>query len=170
MSTSKGSAAGSIRQAVVTTLVLLLICGFLFPVLMTGLGSLIFPSQAGGNLIYVDGQPVGSRFVGQEFTDPRFMRGRPSQYHYNTYYVGEDGVSYYNDGSEYAGLSSGSANYANSNPALAERVEGDINNFLSGHPSLTVGDIPGDLLTASGSGLDPHISPASAEVQIPRAR
>ena len=53
MSTSKGSAAGSIRQAVVTTLVLLLICGFLFPVLMTGLGSLIFPSQAGGNLIYV---------------------------------------------------------------------------------------------------------------------
>ena len=89
MSTSKGSAAGSIRQAVVTTLVLLLICGFLFPVLMTGLGSLIFPSQAGGNLIYVDGQPVGSRFVGQEFTDPRFMRGRPSQYHYNTYYVGE---------------------------------------------------------------------------------
>ena len=87
MSTSKGSAAGSIRQAVVTTLVLLLICGFLFPVLMTGLGSLIFPSQAGGNLIYVDGQPVGSRFVGQEFTDPRFMRGRPSQYHYNTYYV-----------------------------------------------------------------------------------
>ena len=143
MSTSKGSAAGSIRQAVVTTLVLLLICGFLFPVLMTGLGSLIFPSQAGGNLIYVDGQPVGSRFVG------------------------EDGVSYYNDGSEYAGLSSGSANYANSNPALAERVEGDINNFLSGHPSLTVGDIPGDLLTASGSGLDPHISPASAAVQIP---
>ena len=167
MSTSKGSAAGSIRQAVVTTLVLLLICGFLFPVLMTGLGSLIFPSQAGGNLIYVDGQPVGSRFVGQEFTDPRFMRGRPYQYHYNTYYVGEDGVSYYNDGSEYAGLSSGSANYANSNPALAERVEGDINNFLSGHPSLTVGDIPGDLLTASGSGLDPHISPASAAVQIP---
>lgn len=109
---------------------------------MTGLGSLIFPSQAGGNLIYVDGQPVGSRFVGQEFTDPRFMRGRPSQYHYNTYYVGEDGVSYYNDGSEYAGLSSGSANYANSNPALAERVEGDINNFLSGHPSLTVGGHP----------------------------
>ena len=85
MSTSKGSAAGSIRQAVVTTLVLLLICGFLFPVLMTGLGSLIFPSQAGGNLIYVDGQPVGSHFVGQEFTDPRFMRGRPSQYHDNTY-------------------------------------------------------------------------------------
>ena len=140
MSTSKGSAAGSIRQAVVTTLVLLLICGFLFPVLMTGLGSLIFPSQAGGNLIYVDGQPVGSRFVGQEFTDPRFMRGRPSQYHYNTYYVGEDGVSYYNDGSEYAGLSSGSANYANSNPALAERVEGDINNFLpsNGTPILNI--------------------------------
>ena len=63
MSTSKGSAAGSIRQAVVTTLVLLLICGFLFPVLMTGLGSLIFPSQAGGNLIYVDGQPVGLSLI-----------------------------------------------------------------------------------------------------------
>ena len=168
MSTSKGSAAGSIRQAVVTTLVLLLICGFLFPVLMTGLGSLIIPSQAGGNLIYVDGQPVGSRFVGQEFTDPRFMRGRPSQYHYNTYYVGEDGVSYYNDGSEYAGVASGSTNYGASHPALAERVQGDIGEFLAEHPDLTVEDIPTDLVTASGSGLDPHISPASAAVQIPQ--
>ena len=74
MSTSKGSAAGSIRQAVVTTLVLLLICGFLCPVLMTGLGSLIFPSQAGGNLISVVWLPVGSHFLGQEFTDTRFMR------------------------------------------------------------------------------------------------
>ena len=97
------------------------------------------------------------------------MRGRPSQYHYNTYYVGEDGVSYYNDGSEYAGLSSGSANYANSNPALAERVEGDINNFLSGHPSLTVGDIPGDLLTPPAPAWTPTSAPPLRRSRSPRS-
>ena len=157
----------SLRAPVLVTLVLLLICGLIYPVVMTLMSQAIFPSQANGSIIYVDGQAVGAKNVGQDFTDPRFMRCRPSAYQYNTYTVDEEGNKFYNDGSEYAGLSSGSANYANSNPALAERVEGDINNFLSGHPSLTVGDIPGDLLTASGSGLDPHISPASAAVQIP---
>ena len=157
----------SLRAPVLVTLVLLLICGLIYPVVMTLMSQALFPSQANGSIIYVDGQAVGAKNVGQDFTDPRFMRCRPSAYQYNTYTVDEEGNKFYNDGSEYAGLSSGSANYANSNPALAERVEGDINNFLSGHPSLTVGDIPGDLLTASGSGLDPHISPASAAVQIP---
>ena len=75
---------------------------------------------------------------------------------------------YYNDGSEFAGLSSGSNNYAPSNPALTERVEADIEEFLEKNPGVSREDIPTDLMTASGSGLDPHISPASAEVQIPR--
>ena len=168
MDANKKAMLRNIRQALVVTLVLLLLCGFVFPVLLSGLSGLLFPHQAGGSLVTADGKAVGAKLVGQEFTEAYFMKGRPSAYHYNTYYTDEQGSRFYNDGSEYAGLSSGSANYANSNPALAERVEGDINNFLSGHPSLTVGDIPGDLLTASGSGLDPHISPASAEVQIPR--
>ena len=167
MDANKKAMLRNIRQALVVTLVLLLLCGFVFPVLLSGLSGLLFPHQAGGSLVTADGKAVGAKLVGQEFTEAHFMKGRPSAYHYNTYYTDEQGSRFYNDGSEYAGLSSGSANYANSNPALAERVEGDINNFLSGHPSLTVGDIPGDLLTASGSGLDPHISPASAAVQIP---
>ena len=65
-------------------------------------------------------------------------------------------------------MASGSNNYGASNPALAERVQGDIDEFLAEHPDLTVEDIPTDLVTASGSGLDPHISPASAAVQIPQ--
>ena len=167
MNEKKHGIGHNIRQAVLVTVVLLVLCGLVFPVLLSGLSAVIFPSQAKGSLVTADGIAVGAKNVGQDFTDPRFMRCRPSAYQYNTYTVDEEGNKFYNDGSEYAGLSSGSANYANSNPALAERVEGDINNFLSGHPSLTVGDIPGDLLTASGSGLDPHISPASAAVQIP---
>mgnify|MGYP002597695027 FL=1 len=98
---------------------------------------------------------------------------RPSAYNYNTYYEEDtdgDGQveQYYNDGSEFAGLSSGSNNYAPSNPALTERVEADIEEFLEKNPGVSREDIPTDLMTASGSGLDPHISPASADVQVPR--
>ena len=166
MTKTKTSVLQNLRQAVLSTLVLLLICGLAFPVLMTGLGKLIFPHQAGGSLITADGAVVGATFVGQDLNDPRFLQGRPSQYNYNTYFE-RDGLKYYLDGSEYAGLSSGSANYANSNPALVERVQADLDAFLATHPGLSVDAIPGDLLTASGSGLDPHISPASAAVQIP---
>ena len=133
---------------------------------MTLMSQALFPSQANGSIIYVDGQAVGAKNVGQDFTDPRFMRCRPSAYQYNTYTVDEEGNKFYNDGSEYAGVASGSNNYGASNPALAERVQGDIDEFLAEHPDLTVEDIPTDLVTASGSGLDPHISPASAEVQV----
>ena len=158
----------SLRAPVLVTLVLLLICGLIYPVVMTLMSQALFPSQANGSIIYVDGQAVGAKNVGQDFTDPRFMRCRPSAYHYNTYTVDEEGNKFYNDGSEYAGVASGSNNYGASNPALAERVQGDIDEFLAEHPDLTVEDIPTDLVTASGSGLDPHISPASADVQVPR--
>ena len=101
--------------------IVLLICGLLFPLLLTGL-SKVFPSQAAGNLVTVDGQVVGAKNVGQEFTEDYYLWGRPSAYHYNTYVEQEDGTQTYNDGSEFAGLSSGSNNYAPSNPALKERV------------------------------------------------
>lgn len=156
------------RQAVVVTIVLMVICGFLFPALLTGLSSLIFPHQAKGSLIEVNGQTVGSEIVGQEFLQDYYMWSRPSAYHYNVYQEGEDGTQTYNDGSEFPGIGSGSNNYAPSSADLAERVEADIANFLAKNPDVNKEDIPTDLLTASGSGLDPHISPASAEVQIPR--
>ena len=149
------------------TLILLLLCGFVFPVLLSGISAVIFPSQANGSLVYADGQAVGAANVGQDFTEPYFMKGRPSAYNYNTYYEDEQGNQYYNDGSEFAGLSSGSNNYAPSNPALTERVEADIEAFLEANPDVKREDIPADLMTASGSGLDPHITPESARIQIP---
>ena len=156
------------RQALTVTIALMVICGFLFPVFMTLISSVIFPNQANGSLITVDGEAVGSVHVGQEFTEDYYMWGRPSAYHYNTYVEDEDGTQTYNDGTEFGGLASGSNNYAPSNPALKERVESDIALFLEKNPDVKEEDIPTDLLTASGSGLDPHISPMSAQIQIPR--
>ena len=168
MNETKKGILHNVRQSVLTTLVLLLICGFLFPVVLSGLSAVIFPHQADGSLLTADGEAVGAEFVGQDFTEPYFMKCRPSAYNYNTYYEDEEGNQYYNDGSDFAGLSSGSNNYAPSNTALTERVEADIEEFLEKNPGVSREDIPTDLMTASGSGLDPHISPASAEVQIPR--
>lgn len=156
------------RQAVLVTVVLMLICGLLFPCLLTGLSSVIFPHQAGGSLITVNGTAVGAEHVGQGFTQDCYMWSRPSAYHYNVYTESEDGRKYYNDGTEFGGLASGSNNYAPSNPALVERVEADMETFLEKNPEIKREDIPTDLLTASGSGLDPHISPASAQIQLPR--
>ena len=165
--TNKNIFFHGLRQTLIVTLLLLLLCGFVFPVLLSGISAVIFPSQANGSLVYADGQAVGAANVGQDFTEPYFMKGRPSAYHYNTYYEDERGNQYYNDGSEFAGLSSGSNNYAPSNPALTERVEDDIKAFLEANPDVKREDIPADLMTASGSGLDPHITPASARIQIP---
>lgn len=165
--TNKNVFFHGLRQALIVILLLLLLCGFVFPVLLSGISAVIFPSQANGSLVYADGQAVGAANVGQDFTEPYFMKGRPSAYHYNTYYEDEQGNQYYNDGSEFAGLSSGSNNYAPSNPALTERVEDDIEAFLEANPDVKREDIPADLMTASGSGLDPHITPESARIQIP---
>lgn len=164
----KNGFAGGLRQAVAVTFILLLLCGFLFPMVLSGLSAVMFPGQAKGSLVTADGEAVGAANVGQDFTKPYFMKCRPSACHYNTYYEDEAGNQFYHDGSKFAGLASGNYNYAPSNPALTERVEADIEEFLEKNPGVSREDIPTDLMTASGSGLDPHISPASAEVQIPR--
>lgn len=143
------------------SLVMLLICGLLYPLLLTGASRLLFPRQAQGSLIMVDGVAVGSSLVGQDFTDSRFMKCRPSAVGYNTYTQEEK------DDGTYGGVGSGSNNYAATNPDLVKRVQEDMDAFLAANPSVQKGDIPTDLLTASGSGLDPHISPASAAVQLP---
>ncbi len=164
---SKKKFGKTLRNALSITLVFLVVCGLGFPLLLNGISAVVFPDQAAGSLATADGEPVGSVNVGQDFTEDYFMKCRPSAYHYNTYTIDEDGKEYYNDGTEYAGLSSGSNNYAPSNPELAKRVEKDIDSFLKDNPGVKKEDIPTDLLTASGSGLDPHITPASAKVQIP---
>lgn len=92
MDANKKAMLHNIRQALVVTLVLLLLCGFVFPVLLSGLSGLLFPHQAGGSLVTADGKAVGAKLVGQEFTEAYFMKGRPSAYHYNTYYTDEQGA------------------------------------------------------------------------------
>ena len=165
--TNKNILFHGLRQSLVVTLLLLLLCGFGFPVLLSGISAVIFPSQANGSLIYADGRAVGAANIGQDFTKPYFMKGRPSAYNYNTYYEDAQGNQYCGDGSAFAGPGSGSNNYAPSNPALTERVEADIEAFLEANPDVKREDIPADLVTASGSGLDPHITLQSARIQLP---
>lgn len=149
-----------LKVAFLLTILLLIICGFIYPLLLTGISQVCFPNQANGSLITVNEKAVGSEIVGQDFTDPRFMKCRPSAVNYNTYTKEEK-----EDGT-YGGVGSGSKNYAPTNPELTKRVQEDMNAFLEANPSVIKEDIPSDLLTASGSGLDPHISADSAKVQI----
>lgn len=156
----------TLLRALTVSIVLLILCGFIFPLGMTGISQVLFPRQANGSLVQQNGTKVGSALLGQNFTDPRFFHGRVSAYQYNTYRE-EDTVPGKDGKTAYAGVSSGSANLAPSNPALIERVEKDIAAFLEAHPEINKEDIPTDLLTSSGSGLDPHISPQAAKIQIP---
>lgn len=151
----------SLKKAFFVSIALLVICGLGYPLLMTGLAQVIFPSQANGSLIMEGGQAVGSKLVGQDFTADYFMKCRPSAVSYNTYTQEQA------DSGEYGGVGSGSNNFAPSNPDLIARVTSDMETFLAANPNITAQEIPADLLTASGSGLDPHISPESARIQLP---
>lgn len=164
---TKGALDG-VRQMLLVSVVLMLLCGLLYPLLMTGLSTVIFPRQAAGSLIEIGGRPVAAAHVGQQFVQPYYLQSRPSAYQYNVYVEDAAGNQTYRDGTEFAGVSSGSNNYAASNPALVQRVQADIDAFLAANPTVRREDIPTDLMTASGSGLDPHISPASAEIQVAR--
>lgn len=146
-----------IKTALKVSLAMFVICGLLYPLLMTGLAKVIFPAKASGSLIEKDGKPVGSEMVGQDFTDPKLFHSRPSAVSYNT-----------KSGKEEISLASGSENLAVSNPKLKARVEKDIDKILKENPGLKKEDIPDDLLTSSGSGFDPHISVKSAQIQVNR--
>lgn len=152
----------SLKTALIVSLAMFLICGVAYPMTLTALAQVIFPHQANGSLVKLDDEVVGSKLVGQDFTDERLFHCRPSAYHYNTY-TKED-----RENGEYGGLSSGSDNYASSNPELEDRINKDVEAFLKENPTISKEDIPSDIITASGSGLDPHISAAAANVQIDR--
>ena len=140
-----------LRPALVFFFVLSLITGVAYPLLVTGAAQALFPAQAAGSLIVRDGQPVGSALVGQNFTDPAHFWGRPSA----------TGPMPYN-----ASASSGS-NQGPLNPALTDAVKGRIEALRAVDTGNTA-PVPVDLVTASASGLDPHISPAAAQYQAAR--
>lgn len=148
-------------------LVLLLLCGFVFPGASVGLSGLLFPHQAGGSLVTARRQGRGCEAGGTGVHRGYFMKGRPSAYHYNTYYTDEQGSRFYNDGSEFAGLGSGSNNYAPSNPALTQRVEADIEAFLAENPGVAREDIPADLMTASARALTRTSRPPPRRCSFP---
>lgn len=156
----------TLKRSILISVVLLILCGIIYPLAMTGISQLVFNKKANGSMIFVNGKEVGSELIGQSFTDPRFFHGRISAVNYNTY-TEADTKPDKNGKVAYTGVSSGSQNLAPSNKALTDRVQKDIDEFLKSHPSVKKEDIPTDLLTSSGSGLDPNISPESAKIQIP---
>ena len=134
------------------TLVLTLLAGIAYPLLMVGLGYLLFPQQAAGSLIVSGGQVIGSTLIGQNFSSPRYFHPRPSA-------AGNKG---------YDAANSGASNLAPTNKALIEAVRSRASALREHEPGINHGKIPVDLVTASASGLDPEITPAAAEVQIAR--
>ena len=139
----------SLRPAIVLTILFALLLGIVYPLVMTGIGQTIFPSQASGSLIRdPQGRAIGSTVIGQAFVSDRYFQTRPSA-----------------AGKGYDGLASAGSNLGPTAQALTDRVKADVEKQRA---SGIAGSLPGDLVTASGSGLDPHLSPASALAQSAR--
>ncbi|WP_435167512.1 potassium-transporting ATPase subunit KdpC [Paenibacillus glycanilyticus] len=150
-STSSSGSNGSLFMiALRASIAFILLCGIIYPLVSTGLAQLLFPHQANGSTIKdSNGRIIGSSLIGQSFTDPAYFQGRVSSI-------------------DYKAEASGSNNYAPSNPDMLQRTKDSIAAWQAANPDVPVSQLPLALITNSGSGLDPHITPASAEVQIPR--
>jgi K+-transporting ATPase ATPase C chain len=143
--------SASLRPALVLFLLLTVLTGFLYPLVVTALAQLLFPVQAAGSIVTRNGQPLGSRLIGQSFSDPGHFWSRPSA----------------TTPQPYNGTASGGSNFGPLNPALTDAVKARIAALRAADPNNTT-PVPVDLVTASGSGLDPEISAAAANYQAAR--
>ena len=146
------------RPAILLTLLLTLIAGVIYPLAVTGVAQGLFPSQANGSLVYVNGKPIGSKLIGQYWTQPQYFHGRPS-------------VTNNLEGTPapYEADNSAGSNLGPTNQVLVQTVQQRIADLKKENPDVPAGTpIPADLVTASASGLDPDISVAAAYYQIPR--
>jgi potassium-transporting ATPase KdpC subunit len=138
--------------AVKVTIVLTVLTGVIYPLAMVGVAHVLFPAQAEGSLIYRNGAAVGSSLIGQNFKSPGYFHSRPSA-------AGNNG---------YDPTSSSGSNLGPTNKSLIESVKGRLKSVLEENPGTQPSQVPVDMVTASGSGLDPEISPAAAELQVAR--
>lgn len=147
-----------LRPAILLTLLLTLLAGILYPLVTTGVAQALFPSQANGSLVYQNGKAVGSRLIGQYWTQPQYFHGRPSAT-----------LNLQGTPAPYEADNSGGSNLGPTNSALTQTVQQQIAALKQENPDVPAGTpIPVDLVTASASGLDPDISVAAAYYQIPR--
>jgi len=146
-----------LRPAFFMLLIFTLITGVIYPLVVTGIAQVVFPSLANGSLIMVNGKAVGSELIGQQFDDPKYFWGR----------ISETGTFAYNAFNAENLTGSSGSNFGPLNPALIEMVQARIDALKAADPGNTA-PIPVDLVTSSGSGLDPHISIAAATYQIHR--
>jgi len=149
-----------IRPAIVILIALTLITGLLYPLAMTGVAQVLFPYQAQGSMVERDGTVVGSELIGQVFADDKYFHGRPSATN-----TPDPQAPTKNVDSPYNAANSGGSNLGPTSKMLADRLQADVEKLKAENPSVQV---PIDLVTTSGSGLDPHISPAAALFQVPR--
>jgi potassium-transporting ATPase KdpC subunit len=149
-----------LRPALVLLIGLTLITGLMYPLAITGFAQLLFPTQAQGSLIVQDGKVVGSALLGQPFNDPKYFHGRPSA---TTAPDPQDSSKTVE--APYNAANSGGSNLGPTSKALSDRITADVERLKAENPSAPV---PIDLVTTSGSGLDPDISPDAAYFQVPR--
>jgi K+-transporting ATPase ATPase C chain len=149
-----------IRPAILVLIVLTLITGLAYPLAMTGIAGVLFPQQAQGSLIEKDGKVIGSALIGQEFREDKYFHGRPS-----ATLAPDPADSTKTVPTPYNAANSGGSNLGPTSKALADRLKEDVEKLRGENPNASV---PVDLVTTSGSGLDPDISPEAALFQVPR--